>query len=75
MSKRTHDDYLNRLYMLQSQMRHCVAWRWNRELYGLRHTLFCNCLTKLSEVFERTYRNYSAWCRRNHEENLWRYFG
>ena len=68
----TQADYLKRLYMLQEQIWDCMAWRHNRPIYGLRHTLFCNCMAKLTEEFERTYRNYSAWCRRHHEENYFR---
>ena len=68
----TQADYLNRLYILQNQIWDLWNWRRKRSLYGLRYTLYCNCSEKLNAKFEKTYRNYSAWCRRHHAENYFR---
>ena len=67
---KTHDDYLKVLYILQDQMHYWMIWRYDVSMYGIMHTLRCDCMKKLTAMFEREYRNYRAWCWRHNEDNL-----
>lgn len=66
----SHDDYLKKLYVLQDLMCYWMSWRRDVSVYGIRHEICCDGMTKLTGFFEKTYRNYCAWCRRHKEENL-----